>query len=557
MNKQGIISLLFFISMFFLPVAALEALTNQPDDLAGHWAEQHIVQWVNEGLAHGYADSTFRPDHPVSRAEFIAFANRSFGIPPASLNAMFSDVPETAWFFREISSAVNAGIISGYPDGTFRPERSITRQEAAQVLAKRLQLPLIKETNAFIDAQNIAAWAHNSVNAITNAGIMVGYPNGTFAPQQPISRAETVVILSRALAYARDSVPVQSIFTKPGSYGPESGMQIIEEDVFIKSGGFSLQNTLIRGNLNICQDIMAGDVTLVHVSVEGDTYVRGGRNIFFMGGSYGDIFIEQAGAKVRIVTANVEGIDVTITEEFEGSEIILEGLYHLVTIKGANVALYIPNEDCHVHNLILEESAFSAYIAGKGSIYKVMIKSEDAVLEIIPEKTNLEDESDENIEGELRSNELPPESLPTRPATPPLQVTDFHIDNIDISGSAHTWHLGESLQSPGEDIGGLTITFNQDIHKDGYESFEIRAYDRAGKKLNLVSEDFVRSFLFGSFSGGNTNQLQGRLNHNYSTFYALMDSTVKGEVHRLEFDIYNLKRDRSLTVALVINAPAS
>lgn len=138
MKKKRFISIVVLVVFLFSLTPA--AAASQFTDIQGHWAKQQIEAWLNKGLASGYQDGTFRPNNPVTRAEFAAFVNRAFSTPSTGDKGKFSDLPETAWFYADVSKAVSAGIMGGYPDNTFRPNNPITRQEAASVLTRLLGL---------------------------------------------------------------------------------------------------------------------------------------------------------------------------------------------------------------------------------------------------------------------------------------------------------------------------------------------------------------------------------------------------------------------------------
>ena len=84
------------------------------------------------GLLRGYEDGSFRPDNPISRAECVVLLSRRIEVPAGS--STFSDVPETHWASSAISAGTSAGWLSGYPDGTFRPDQNITRLEAVKMI---------------------------------------------------------------------------------------------------------------------------------------------------------------------------------------------------------------------------------------------------------------------------------------------------------------------------------------------------------------------------------------------------------------------------------------
>ncbi|MTI83721.1 MAG: hypothetical protein FH756_07410 [Firmicutes bacterium] len=172
----------------------------KPSDINGHWAQKSIEEWVNKGLVSGYPDGTFRPDQEVSRAEFVALANRAFGIKNAGTGIDFSDVSAGDWYNQEVGVANAAGYINGYPDGSFRPKKPISRQEAASVLARLLNLkPSTAELRNFTDSDEISGWARDSVGTAAANGLMAGFPDATFRGARSITRAEAIVSLDRAL----------------------------------------------------------------------------------------------------------------------------------------------------------------------------------------------------------------------------------------------------------------------------------------------------------------------------------------------------------------------
>jgi hypothetical protein len=177
------------------------------NDVQGHWAETQINQWADKGLATGYEDGSFKPEQAVTRAEFVTLVNRAFGIASEEGEAGFADVAPGQWYYESITAAKAAGYISGYPDGTFKPNQNISRQEAAVVLARLLQLEQTTEdVSQFTDAAQIPAWSSAAIAASAKAGLIKGYPDGTFNATRSITRAETVVVLDRALDYQAGAV---------------------------------------------------------------------------------------------------------------------------------------------------------------------------------------------------------------------------------------------------------------------------------------------------------------------------------------------------------------
>ena len=231
-------------------------------DIAGHWAKKGIKAWTVRQLAGGYPDGTFRPDSPITRAEFLTMLNRAFGYTNmADLaggqitdSVTDCDVAETDWYAAEIVKAATVGYLGGYPDGTVKPQNPITRQEAAALLAKILPpTNFAKDKNEdgsndtvdslfgikvkFADQAQIPAWSQAAIAAAVSGGYMNGYPDGTFQPTKPITRAEAISVLNRAVGTLYN-MSVHMVLP---------GMTLLEGNVTINNR-YYLQNTTITGN---------------------------------------------------------------------------------------------------------------------------------------------------------------------------------------------------------------------------------------------------------------------------------------------------------------------
>ncbi|MDP4096487.1 S-layer homology domain-containing protein [Paenibacillus sp. P96] len=123
-----------------------------------------------------------------------------------STGSGFSDLSSGSWAYNDIMTAVQAGYINGYADDRIRPNQQVTRQEAAAIIAKVIGLtPGSASTlTGFSDADEIASWSRGSVAAVIGQGYMNGYPDGSFKPEKELTRAEAVVILDAASGYTLD-----------------------------------------------------------------------------------------------------------------------------------------------------------------------------------------------------------------------------------------------------------------------------------------------------------------------------------------------------------------
>ncbi|WP_196792474.1 S-layer homology domain-containing protein, partial [Fenollaria timonensis] len=142
----------------------------------------------------GYTDGTVRPNGNITRAEAAALVTRLLGIESigAATRPMFTDTP-SAWYNKAINAAVQRGIMKGYPDGRFRPNAPITRAEFTQMIAQIDNKPY--GIAPFADVKG--HWAELAIGREYQAKRIMGYPDGTFRPNANITRCEAVVILNK------------------------------------------------------------------------------------------------------------------------------------------------------------------------------------------------------------------------------------------------------------------------------------------------------------------------------------------------------------------------
>lgn len=181
---------------------------TMPTDIVDNWAYAQISSLINQGIASGYPDGTFKPDNTVTRAEFIVMINKAFGFN-LSQDINYTDVKPDYWAYNDLKIAAAAGYIAGFEDGSMKPDSPVNREQAAVILAKVLVL----DTSAskilpYTDAQTIGAWSLNSISALFDAGLISGYPDGTFQPTNPITRAEAAVLIAKGLT---DWVPIDRV----------------------------------------------------------------------------------------------------------------------------------------------------------------------------------------------------------------------------------------------------------------------------------------------------------------------------------------------------------
>lgn len=169
-------------------------------DKFGTYTVLHLASKADgnhEKYINGYPDGTFRPGQGVTRAELAAMLVRlGAAEDTASSSKQFSDVPASHWASKYISQVSAAGLLNGYPEGTFRPEVKVTRAEVSAVIYNYLGLTPQADAHGFSDVAS-SYWANDFITAVNAKGLITGFENGTFQPRKELTRAETVTVLNR------------------------------------------------------------------------------------------------------------------------------------------------------------------------------------------------------------------------------------------------------------------------------------------------------------------------------------------------------------------------
>ncbi|HZG88085.1 chitobiase/beta-hexosaminidase C-terminal domain-containing protein [Paenibacillus sp.] len=143
----------------------------------------------------GYADGTFKPDAALSRGELVRAIAPLIDMEEVDVANVFSDVAGESETL--VAFFASAGLIQGYPDGTFGTDRGLTRAEFVVIMARLLQLEQQRGTAPLADVRG--HWSEGYVNAFTAAGYIQGFPDGTFRPDEELTRAQAVVLINRML----------------------------------------------------------------------------------------------------------------------------------------------------------------------------------------------------------------------------------------------------------------------------------------------------------------------------------------------------------------------
>ena len=211
--KKRILSILLALIMVagLLPAAVLAAdaeeealpFTDVPEDA---WYADAVAYVYEKGLMIGTGETTFSPEGTITRAMIVTILHRLEG-EPADEGMSFSDVTDGKWYTAGVSWASANGIVNGFPDGTFRPDGDITREQLATILHryakfKEMDVSVGEDTNilSYYDALDIGGWAMSAMQWVCGASLLPEPEDGKLRPQDAATRAETAVLFTNLLA---------------------------------------------------------------------------------------------------------------------------------------------------------------------------------------------------------------------------------------------------------------------------------------------------------------------------------------------------------------------
>ncbi|MBE1447001.1 S-layer homology domain-containing protein [Paenibacillus sp. OAS669] len=185
-------------------VLSLNGIPTDFSDIQGHWAQKEITDLYDKKYIDGYLDKqtdklAFKPDQYISRAEFIRYFVKAKELFLSnSTETEFTDIGSSKEDRTYIITAVEYGLINGYPDHTFRPNNTITRAEISAILSRSEMLKAAASSPSFSDIPS-DYWAGEAISAVQEAHLFDGYEDGTFRPDQKMTRAEAVAVIYRLL----------------------------------------------------------------------------------------------------------------------------------------------------------------------------------------------------------------------------------------------------------------------------------------------------------------------------------------------------------------------
>ncbi|KXH81963.1 S-layer homology domain-containing protein [Sporosarcina sp. HYO08] len=216
--------------IFMLMIGLIAPITGQAagfnDVKTGDRFTKEIMFLTSRNVISGFSDGSFKPNDAVTRAQAAIMIGRALDLNGEQRKTIFNDVEPTAVASGYIASAVERGIISGFQDGTYRPSQPVTRGQMAIFLNRAFDMA-DEKTTSFKDVSPGMA-AYQSIVNVTAEGIANGYADGTYRPNLPITRGQFSAFLARALEPSFRDTPTLAIKSISGW---EKGASMIEVDI--------------------------------------------------------------------------------------------------------------------------------------------------------------------------------------------------------------------------------------------------------------------------------------------------------------------------------------
>lgn len=281
-----------------LPFTATAAIDSKSTsgfvDFPTGWSYDAMTVAVENGLLTGYGDGTIRPQGYLTRAEMAAIINRAFGAEiMANIDGKFTDVTPDDWFYNDIAKAVNMQTFAGDDTGNMRPNEPITRQDAVVVLARALVMSsrVTDTLSHFVDGNEIDGYAQSLVCSFIDRGYLNGYEDKTLRGKNHITREEFAQIM--------DNVFADYLHTNGDVTVPESRGEVVLTGRYVEDGDtVRFHDAVIHGDLVIGDGLGTADILIENVTIEGRIVLRGGE---------GTVTMKNVSVSDFIVTNDVNG----------------------------------------------------------------------------------------------------------------------------------------------------------------------------------------------------------------------------------------------------------
>lgn len=269
-----------------LPAAVIGLLlaTNHAEaatftDIDNTFAKQDILALANKGIITGYGDGTFRPNKPVTRAEYAKLLVQAKGIPlPGTFEGVFRDTPRGEWYTPYVELSYRLGVTSGVSAGSFAPQKQLTREEMVKMTvsalgresetARRMSYSAYSTAiKPYVDRGQISSWAVKSMAYAAQQGIVRGTTGGELNPKDTATRADVAALLNRSVVNRPQGTQRVAVSSRSGSTLPYMNHKPVEATAYTHSGALTYIGMTVR------EGMVAVDPT--QISLGSHLYIPG------------------------------------------------------------------------------------------------------------------------------------------------------------------------------------------------------------------------------------------------------------------------------------------
>ena len=395
-------------------------------DTAGHWAENYINTVANEKIITGYPDGRFLPNKAVTRAEFATMINKALGNSD-SATLSFKDVSHGAWYYNDVSKALAAAYTAGYDDNTFRPNNPITRQEAAVMISRII--PVYGSggnLKSYSDYRTISDWAYSALEKVNGKGYIGAYTDGKIHPSDPLTRAQTAKIICDII----------------------SKETIVSSNPTISKAGTKLSGKIYVNNVTIDEDLGENSATIDNCVILGTLAVKGGGTdtITINNSRVVDVTVNKDSDPVRILAkgetsiGNLSASEASILQTSSLSGGLFGPGFSNVTVNGsADVTLKgsFPK--------VTIGASKAKLILSSGSIKDLTVNGKYS--NITAESGTTIDKATVNAESYFHGNGT-------------ISKMNVNADDITYETKPKSWSIASNADTPTRKEGSLSITFS-------------------------------------------------------------------------------------------------
>ena len=404
-----------------------------PKVQAASWMEPYLDKVVEWGVMRGDVSGNLNEDGMITRAEFVAMVNRAFGYTGSTAHP-FEDVKISDWFNNDIGIAYNVGYFKGTGETTASPTSYLTREQAVVLIGRNLLLDeKLGETLGFSDSRTFSSWSRGMIESAISVGYVSGYGDGSFQPQKNVSRGEVAAMLVKAIGTMVNKPGTHSL---GGVYGnvmiSSSGVTLKDTTIAgnlyitggLELGDILLNNVVVLGKIIIsgAGESHKGDSSIILRNVESGELVidsvanqfvtlraEGNTQIDFVNVKTGAYLDDQTASGDGLLYIEINGepgmtvsvagnIEEVVNRTAESVLQIAQGTAKFVTIdeKAVGSMLEIRNI-ASVEELNLD---VGVPVTGEGDIAEININAAGSIVDILPDDINIRPGLEAEIVGE-------------------------------------------------------------------------------------------------------------------------------------------------------------